>query len=1288
VRFRAVNPEGRTVESALGVVVTDKAVDERIRTDQEFGSGYGGFYSTIFSLMGYGDELGTVSRKSLEQLNMSKPVPPDLALVAEALLNQGHNFNTTVFGDDNYETAQASVFGPHIAQQLTPTTDALKKIYARDKAYPRTEVSLRSLLSGAGIDFQALRDPWGQPYRPLFSVERSSDVLKLECAGADKRFDTDDDFSVLLLSWPYFRTTGEAIDAAVHEYHRRTGNYIRDLETLRDELRTKNIDLDTLRDRWNKPYKFGFDVNGTNYQIRVTTFQPNDNDPSGVEFGLWTSLVDYFAENRWNIDTALARLAKEKDRFPANESELHEALLPAGVDTTKLRDPWGKPYYFVFQSSSFYGDRVTVETRSVYNQTASQHLQIKPVTKRATTIRVRSAGPDDKEGTLDDFEVAFFATTLSEQSASDTKPVPARSLVTFSGSTGAISGTIVDPSGAIIPNVSVKAKSQNSDQIFEAQTDENGKFLLRNLPVGIYEVRASVSGFKDAVVTQVVVRSSELLQLNFSLEVGAITETVTVSGSSDQFTLQTSAASVGTKISKLIFLAPGIAAAKQQLSTPRVREYFPETLLWQPQLTTDKKGRAQLDFKLADNITTWRMSVIGSTEDGEIGTAETEIRAFQPFFAELDPPRILTEGDRISLPVVLRNYLDKKQSVDLTLKPETWFKILETNQKHSEVPAGDSRNEVFNLQTIASIKDGKQHITALGSDFSDAIEKPVTVHPDGEERAEAVSNLLDSSATLAINLPVNTISNSAHIEAKIYPNLMTHVWESVEAIMKRPYGCGEQTISSTYPSLLVLRYVKDEKIESPVTVKARKYLDAGYQRLLGYQSSDGGFTYWGHGDSDVALTAYALRFLNDASTVMTVDKGVVREARQWLLNKQRNDGSWQSLDWYKKEDPTRTAMLTALVARSLAVAEPKSGTTSAQTQTEKTPLARALAYLESKTEEFDEPYLLASYSLASSASGDIARADKANRKLKSLAHSEGPRTYWALETNTPFYGWGLAGTVETTALAVQALARRADQTDQEERNLEARGLLFLLHNQDRYGVWYSTQATINVLDAMLSLMGEKSSPSQTVASSSITVFVNDKPAGTVALPTDNRMVAPLTIDLSSLVKLGDNRIEFRRSGSGALVSLQVVNTYYIPWKDSNDVARVRSGDAESLKLETQFDKYESRVSDDITCRVKAERIGFRGYGMLLAEIGLPPGADVDRASLETAMRGSDWSISQYVVLPDRVVVYLWPRAGGSEFSFKFRPRIAMTAKAAASSVYDYYNPEAKAVVAPGVFVVR
>jgi len=65
-----------------------------------------------------------------------------------------------------------------------------------------------------------------------------------------------------------------------------------------------------------------------------------------------------------------------------------------------------------------------------------------------------------------------------------------------------------------------------------------------------------------------------------------------------------------------------------QLATPRLREYFPETLVWQPSLETDKQGRAQLKFKFADNITTWKMSVIGSTEDGQVGTVEKEIKAF------------------------------------------------------------------------------------------------------------------------------------------------------------------------------------------------------------------------------------------------------------------------------------------------------------------------------------------------------------------------------------------------------------------------------------------------------------------------------------------------------------------------------------------------------------------------------------------------------------------------------------------------------------------------------------
>ena len=76
--------------------------------------------------------------------------------------------------------------------------------------------------------------------------------------------------------------------------------------------------------------------------------------------------------------------------------------------------------------------------------------------------------------------------------------------------------------------------------------------------------------------------------------------------------------------------------------------------------------------------------------------------------------------------------------------------------------------------------------------------------------------------------------------------------------------------------------------------------------------------------------------------------------------------------------------------------------------------------------------------------------------------------------------------------------------------------------------------------------------------------------------------------------------------------------------------------------------------------VHAERVGFRGYGMMLAEVGLPPGADVDRPSLDSAVSASGWDLQSYEVQPDRVVFYLWPRAGGT----RVRERAALAPGAA------------------------
>ncbi len=92
--------------------------------------------------------------------------------------------------------------------------------------------------------------------------------------------------------------------------------------------------------------------------------------------------------------------------------------------------------------------------------------------------------------------------------------------------------------------------------------------------------------------------------------------------------------------------------------------------------------------------------------------------------------------------------------------------------------------------------------------------------------------------------------------------------------------------------------------------------------------------------------------------------------------------------------------------------------------------------------------------------------------------------------------------------------------------------------------------------------------------------------------------------------------------------------------------------------------------------------------MMIAEVGLPPGTEVDRRGLSDLVEHYTAGVSAFEVAPDHVTFYVWPRGNESKFSFAFRPRYPMRARTAASVLYDYYNPEARVVVAPVGLVVE
>ena len=99
----------------------------------------------------------------------------------------------------------------------------------------------------------------------------------------------------------------------------------------------------------------------------------------------------------------------------------------------------------------------------------------------------------------------------------------------------------------------------------------------------------------------------------------------------------------------------------------------------------------------------------------------------------------------------------KKQQVDVTMAKAGWCSFLGPDKQIIAVESGNSQNAVFGFKAISAIKDAKQRVTAVAQTDSDAIEKPVTVRPNGQEIVRTDSRVSGGNAEFDVNFPANAL---------------------------------------------------------------------------------------------------------------------------------------------------------------------------------------------------------------------------------------------------------------------------------------------------------------------------------------------------------------------------------------------------------------------------------------------------------------------------------------------------------------------------------------------------
>lgn len=177
-----------------------------------------------------------------------------------------------------------------------------------------------------------------------------------------------------------------------------------------------------------------------------------------------------------------------------------------------------------------------------------------------------------------------------------------------------------------------------------------------------------------------------------------------------------------------------------QISTGRIEESaepvnlrteFQETAFFYPMLRTDESGVVSLDFTLPQSITEWHLMGFAHTKDMDYSSdIDRHLKIIQPFEVHPNMPRFIRKGDKVNLPVTIRNFSGSTQVGKLTfvLKDSTLTKDL----VRKEMPFKVQESETFMIPFTAPDYEGGTicQVYASASDYSDGEQHELPVLSD------------------------------------------------------------------------------------------------------------------------------------------------------------------------------------------------------------------------------------------------------------------------------------------------------------------------------------------------------------------------------------------------------------------------------------------------------------------------------------------------------------------------------------------------------------------------------
>jgi len=303
--------------------------------------------------------------------------------------------------------------------------------------------------------------------------------------------------------------------------------------------------------------------------------------------------------------------------------------------------------------------------------------------------------------------------------------------------------------------------------------------------------------------------------------------------------------------------------------------------------TLDRRKTASHVIDMPPYIGSVRVMVVAG-DDGAYGHAEKTVAVKKPLMVLATLPRVLSPGEKVSLPVTIFAMDEKARDVRVEVTANELFGFPEGRTRQLVFAEAGEQVISFPVEVVDATGTGRVKVEVTGGQERAAYEIEIAVRNPNPRIFSVTEGMLEAGqAWSATYAPVGVAgTNTAVLELSTLPPM--DFGRRLKYLIGYPHGCLEQVASSAFPQLYLGQVMEmDDNMRSHTDSNIREAI----RLIASYQRPDGGLRYW-PGGSDVSDwgTSYAGHFMVEAAL-----KGFalpVRFREGWISYQAQRAGSW------------------------------------------------------------------------------------------------------------------------------------------------------------------------------------------------------------------------------------------------------------------------------------------------------------------------------------------------------------------------------------------------------------